>query len=151
MPATAQALEALHLALQQERSLMAEFSALLQEESNILQEGAQAAALTALTVRKQSRASILQNAADQRNALLVRLGYAIDKAGLRACSADHPALAESISGLLDEADRASTQNRGNGRIIQRFMQHNQAALDALQHVQGRSGLYDAHGRMGRPR
>lgn len=136
----------LRQSLQQETNLVIQFIALLEEEAGVLAEGAAHDALTPVTEQKNEYALQLEKRAAQRNACLAKLGYGIDKAGLEAAIGAYPDLLEPVRQLLDCTAQASILNTGNGRIITRVLSHNQQALDVLQHLTGRSDLYDASGR-----
>lgn len=125
---------------------MTTFVDLLQREADTLASGAENDALTALTLQKDEYAAQLGNLALQRNSILTAMDYGVDKNGLEAVVTDHPELYESVRHLLDQTAQASILNTGNGRIIDRFLSHNQHALDVLQQLTGRGDLYDARGR-----
>lgn len=139
-----------HALLHQEIALLADFTRLLERESRILRDGAETQALAALTAEKNRVADLLADAANQRNHVLVTLGHSPDKAGLDQCRAAQPQLAGLIDQLLTATQAASQLNTQNGQIIHTLLQHNQRALDTLQHLGGESPLYDAHGRATTP-
>lgn len=145
MQTTSADIATLRACLQQETELINTFVDLLQRESEILASGAENDALTALTLQKNEYATQLARLATQRNDVLNKMGYGADKTGLEAMVADHPDFYEPARSLLDITAQASILNTGNGRIIDRFLSHNQHALDILQHLTGRSDLYDARG------
>lgn len=132
--------------LQQETDLVIQFIALLEKEAQVLADGAAHDALTPITEQKNEYAGKLEKQAEIRNACLGKLGYGIDKNGLEAAISNHADLLEPVRQLLDATAQASILNTGNGRIIARVLSHNQQALDVLQHLTGRSDLYDASGR-----
>lgn len=132
--------------LQQETELVLQFVELLEQESDVLADGAPHDALTPITSQKNEYAVKLEEQAQLRNTCLGTLGYGIDKDGLEAAVSDFPDLLEPVGQLLDATAQASMLNTGNGRIISRVLNHNQQALDVLQHLTGRSDLYDASGR-----
>lgn len=146
MPATRSDTDLLLNCLQQETELVVTFIVLLESEAQTLAEGATHDALTPITAQKNDIAEQLDQRATERNAILTAMGYGIDKDGLEAAITDHPDLLEPVRQLLDHTAQASVLNTGNGRIITRFLSHNQEALDVLQHLTGRSTLYDASGR-----
>lgn len=132
--------------LQQETDLVLQFIGLLEKEADVLADGAAHDALTPITEQKNEYAEKLEKQAGLRNACLGTLGYGVDKDGLEAAVSDFPDLLEAVRQLLDTTAQASMLNTGNGRIIGRVLNHNQQALDVLQHLTGRSDLYDASGR-----
>lgn len=146
MPTARPNLIALRTCLQQETDLVDAFVELLQREANTLAAGAENDTLTALATDKNNYATQLSECANKRNELLIALGYGIDKTGLEAMVRDHPDLYDTVRQLLDQTAQASILNTGNGRIIDRFLSHNQRALDVLKHLTGRGELYDALGR-----
>lgn len=139
-------LDELRHCLRQETDLVLQFIALLENEAGVLADGAAHDALAPITEQKNEYAVQLEKQAAQRNACLAKLGYGIDKAGLEAAIGDYPDLFEAVRQLLECTAQASILNTGNGRIITRVLSHNQQALDVLQHLTGRSDLYDASGR-----
>lgn len=132
--------------LDQETALVSAFITLLEEEADVLAAGGDADALGKVTEKKNDYAEKLIRAADRRNTILNAMGHGIDKDGLEAAVAQDPDLLEPVRQLLDHTARASMLNNSNGRILSRFMTTNQQALDVLQHLTGRSDLYDARGR-----
>lgn len=132
--------------LTQETELVIQFIDLLEQEADILAAGASHDALASITKQKSQYAEQLACMAAQRNMTLKTLGYGSDKAGLDAAYRKHSELAGPIRQLLDQTARAQSLNTSNGRIINRFLNHNQKALDLLQHLTGQSTLYDASGR-----
>lgn len=139
-------LDVLRQHLQQETELVTQFIALLEEEADVLANGAAHDALTPVTEKKNDYATRLEEQAARRNSCLGALGYGIDKDGLEAVVGDQPDFLEPVRELLECTAQASILNTGNGRIIARVLSHNQQALDVLQHLTGRSDLYDASGR-----
>jgi len=131
--------------LQRETDLIGTFVDLLQREGEILSSGAENDALTALTRQKNDYAAQLGSLAAERNGILTAMGYGVDNIGLEAVVTAHPDLYDPIRYLLDQTAQASLLNTGNGRIIDRFLSHNQHALDVLKHLTGRGDLYDARG------
>ena len=139
-------IDVLHQLLKQETDLITQFIALLKKEATVLSDGAHHDALAPITKKKNEYALQLEKLAERRNACLSGLGYGVDRIGLEAGITDDPALLAPVRQLFERTSQASILNTGNGRIITRFLNHNQQALDVLQHLTGRSTLYDASGR-----
>lgn len=137
---------ALHSTLQREITLINEFIDILQDEANILADGADSEALIQITDQKNQFADQLVDATEQRNGMLVAMGYGRDMDGLERAASTHPEVADAVQQLLDRTAQARTLNIGNGQIIDRFLNHHKQALDVLRHLTGRSQLYDARGR-----
>lgn len=145
MPSIKTDLDALRECLQQETDLVTRFVTLLEQEAEVLAAGAAHDALTPITEKKNNYAEKLDQQTGKRNSILNKLGYGTDKVGLEAIIGDYSELYEPIRQLLTQTAQASILNTGNGRIIARFLNQNQQALDMLQHLTGRSDLYDASG------
>lgn len=139
-------ISALQACLEKEAELMSGFLRILQDEAQVLEDGATEAALTDTTARKNTAADALAEVAGERNAVLGRLGYGSDGAGLAAAAAEHPALAGLRQTLLDLTEQARTLNEANGRIIDVFLEHNQRTLDTLRRLVGVGDIYDASGK-----
>jgi len=88
----------------------------------------------------------MAEAAALRGQHLEALGHSNHKDGLDEVARQHPALASSITALLDTAREAQALNASNGRLIEQFMSQNQETLDALQRLMGNGPLYDSSGR-----
>lgn len=146
MPDTRPNPDALRQSIEEEITLVAVFITLLEEEANVLADGADAEALGKVTAGKNKAADNLAKAAQQRNTLLDAMGAGIDKEGLETVVTRYPQLYEPVRQLLEKTAQASMLNNNNGRIISRYLTQNQQALDVLQHLTGRSDLYDAKGR-----
>lgn len=146
MPNTKPDTDSLLHCIQQETELVSAFITLLEREADVLASGAEHAALEPITTQKNDYAEQLDRQARQRNAMLMAMDHGVDKDGLLAAVNDDGSLFEPVRQLLEHTARASMLNTGNGRIITRFLNHNDQALDVLRHLTGRSDLYDARGR-----
>lgn len=138
--------DSLRHCIQQETDLVSAFITLLEREAEVLASGAENDALAPITTQKNDYAEQLDRHATERNTILSAMGYGIDKDGLLDAVNDHADFFEPVRRLLEQTARASVLNTGNGRIITRFLTRNQEALSVLQHLTGRSDLYDATGR-----
>ena len=132
--------------LQKEIALVEAFLDILRHEATVLEAGAEEAALADTTARKNELADALMQAARQRNELLMAMGCDADSAGLTDAASRHPEIVPLRDTLLHLTDTARTQNETNGLVIERFLQHNQRALEALRRVASSGEIYDASGR-----
>ncbi|HUH60886.1 MAG TPA: flagellar protein FlgN [Candidimonas sp.] len=143
MPTT---LLALQRCLDQEIGLVQDFIEILKAEEHVLTDAGNNDGLSATTERKNICADQLAAVAEQRERLLMLLGYNADLAGLDAAAEQHTALLAPKTALLKYAQQASELNASNGIIINTFLAHNQNTLDTLRRLAGIGGLYDASGR-----
>lgn len=143
MPTT---LLALQRCLDQEIGLVQDFIEILKAEEHVLTDAGNNDGLSATTERKNMCADQLAAVAEQRERLLMMLGYNADLAGLEAAAAEHAVLLAPKNTLLEHAQQASELNASNGIIINTFLAHNQNTLDTLRRLAGVGGLYDASGR-----
>ncbi|MBP6019223.1 MAG: flagellar protein FlgN [Burkholderiaceae bacterium] len=139
-------LQQLHACLNQEISLVKEFSQLLEQEAQLLIDAAPTEALTNNTAEKNRLADQIAAWDEQRLTLLTELGYSPDKDGLNAAAAQHSELDATCQTLYQLADNARQLNDSNGQLISTFMAHNQQALDTLARLADPGHLYDASGR-----
>lgn len=146
MPDTLKPVNALSTCLNTEIESVNRFLKVLQQEANVLSEGALDETLNQVTAQKNNCAAELEELASQRNNLLFNLGFEPDQNGLINAVKTYPELATLVQTLLDTTAQASIFNTGNGQIIERFLNHHKQALDVLHHLTGRSQLYDASGR-----
>lgn len=135
--------------LEHETDLVQQFLAVLEAEALALTDAVTTDALSDSTEKKNRYADQLVLAADERQMLLIQLGYSDDKAGLDAAVAAHPELQAQYQALLEKTQVASDLNTANGSIIDTFLEHNQQALDTLRSLSGAGNLYDASGRTNR--
>lgn len=136
----------LHQCLEQEHDLIQSFIEVLKEEAQALTEGGDTDALAESTEVKNRYADHLLSVANERQGLLVQLGYPADKSGLDAAARDHVELRETCQAVLEKAEAASQLNTSNGITINTFLAHNQQTLDMVRGLIGASNLYDASGR-----
>lgn len=139
-------LTALLACLEKEARLMKSFLQVLQEEAQVLEEGASEDQLAETTSRKNTLADEIVEAAAQRNGFLTKLGFETDGPGLNAACAQHPELVPARQALLDITAQARELNEANGRIIDVFLEHNQRTLETLRRLAGVGDIYDASGR-----
>ncbi len=140
------ALQQLHACLNQEITLVKEFTQLLEQEAQLLLDAAPTEALTQNTAEKNRLADQIAAWDEQRLSLLTTLGYSPDKDGLNAAAAQHANINDSCQTLYQLADNARQLNANNGQLITTFMTHNQQALDTLARLADPGQLYDASGR-----
>lgn len=122
------------------------FLTTLQQESDVLAQGAEPEDLNNITQEKNEHAIQLSGLATKRNNLLKELGLENDREGLQELAEQNPEILETVQALIDTTAQASILNHGNGQIIDRFLNNHQQALDVLYHLTGRSQIYDAKGR-----
>ena len=139
-------LTALLACLEKEARLMGTFLQILQDEAQVLEDGATETQLAETTARKNTTSDELITVASERNALLTELGFEPDGPGLSDAAAQHPELASARQALLDITAKARELNEANGRIIEVFLDHNQRTLDTLRRLAGVGDIYDASGR-----
>lgn len=102
MPDTRPNPDALRQSIEEEITLVAAFITLLEEEANVLADGADAEALGKVTAGKNKAADNLAKAAQQRNTLLDAMGAGIDKEGLETVVTRYPQLYEPVRQLLEK-------------------------------------------------
>lgn len=140
------ALQQLHACLNQEISLVKEFTQLLEQEAQLLLGAAPTQALSENTAEKNRLADQIAAWDEQRLSLLTALGHSPDKDGLNAIAAQHSEINATCQTLYELADGARQLNDSNGQLIKTFMTHNQQALDTLARLADPGHLYDASGR-----
>lgn len=138
--------QALQTALETELALVQRFLEVLQTEAAALEQPDQGEALTASTQEKNACITQLVEAGQAREKALAELGYSADRPGLEAAGAAHPQLAETSKMLFELGQEASELNAANGAAISTYLRHTQQALQAMRHLVGEPGLYDASGR-----
>lgn len=138
--------EELEQTLELELKCVQAFLHTLQQESQVLAEGAEPENLNKITEDKNNHAIELSGLAAKRNNLLKEANLENDREGLLQLAEQKPDLIEIIQSLIDTTAQASILNHGNGQIIDRFLNNHQQALDVLYHLTGRSQIYDAKGR-----
>lgn len=146
MPQPLSKLELLQHCLEQEARLLSEFINILQHEASILIADASLESLNSITKEKSNYAEKLEHQSSLRNQQLQIMGYKENRAGLDTARLAHPQLSDAVYLVLEKTAQASMLNNSNGRIIARFLNQNQDALDALHHLTGGNTLYGADGR-----
>lgn len=121
----------------------------LEDEADKLLESVPNDLLIDMTNRKNSYAAQLNELDQHRAELLGVLGFASDRAGIRAACKTHPQLHEPFEELFALAHQAAELNRRNGQIIKTFLANNEHALATLRSLRGED-LYDAKGRLAKP-
>lgn len=138
--------DTLQNALEAELALVQRFLDILQAEAAALEQPDQGEALNASTQEKNACIAQLMQAGQARENALGELGYSVDKAGLETAAAAYPHLKETSQMLFKLGQQASDLNSANGAIISTYLRHTQQALQAMRHLVGEPGLYDASGR-----
>jgi flagellar biosynthesis protein FlgN len=128
----------------QEEVVLKQFINALTDEQNALKSG-NADALDGIVDTKNRQIESLGRLAQQRNQLLRKAGFAIDRDGLRAWG-QNTAQTGLIDVFLQTADEARELNRVNGQLIAMRLNSTQAALAALTpHRAPSQGLYGPKG------
>ena len=147
MPASAQ--NPLPQLLAAELALLREFAVLLASEQEALVRG-ELDRLMPLAEEKSRQASLLAQAAEQRNQILAAQGLAKDRPGVEAWLAANRSAAKAAGdwqALLSLATEARTRNELNGKLIQTRLQQNQRALAALSAANSQTQLYGPDGQV----
>ena len=113
-----------------ELALLREFAILLTAEQEALVRG-DIDRLMPLAEEKSRQATVLAQAAEERNQTLTALGLERDKLGMEAWLAREPratSARDAWQALLNLAVEARTRNELNGKLIQSRLQQNQRAL-----------------------
>lgn len=122
------------------------FCALLEEERKVL-TGAQADRLPDIATEKSTLAARLSQLEAQRDAMLVKGGFAKGRPGIEAWLANSPKAVverQRWNELLKLAMAARDGNETNGRLINLLLKQNQEALSVL--LSGGAGsIYGADG------
>lgn len=139
-------MESLSDLLVSELAELTRFCALIEEERKVL-TGAQADRLPDIAAEKATLAGRLSQFETQRDALLVKSGFAKGRPGIEAWLASRPkAVVERRrwDELLKLATAARDGNETNGRLINLLLKQNQEALSVL--LSGGAGsIYGADG------
>lgn len=125
-----------------------QFVELLEREKSALTDG-RIDELPAIAADKEKLAANLNELARLRNSHLATLGFAPDRQGMDAWSAQHPEQKDTASAwnrTLSLAAQAKELNRLNGQLIQLRMQYNSQALEILQRKESTLDLYGPDGR-----
>lgn len=144
--------ESLLSCLSRENTLIIEFSATLNTDTEALGDRKASHSLQAIAEHKASLANQLAECSKERDDLLSALGFASGHQGTEDAVAQHPVLAALWEELLHNAAEASAINARNGALIELSLQYTQQSLDALRKLDGATGAgtYDAQGRGSRP-
>jgi flagella synthesis protein FlgN len=140
------ATEKLQQCLLEEDALVVEFTELLGSETVALTERQSFNALNAITESKNGIAARLHALSDRRDALLNELGFGPGHKGTTEAAEQHVEIAETWRQLLNRCAAAAGINDRNGALIEMHLRYTEEALDALQAMTKRSGLYEANGR-----
>lgn len=116
--------------IDEERTGMQAFLALLQREEALLVEG-QIDALTTLAEEKIRLYRALQRLSDDRSILFARLGARVSNDNIHTILADSPAALAAWEAVVRLAAEAKERNRVNGQLIVERLQNNQQALSTL--------------------
>ncbi len=132
-----------------ELALLREFALLLETEQQALVRG-ELDRLLPLAEEKSRQASLLAQAAEQRNQSLAALGLEQDRAGMETWLAANPkavSVSKNWQDLLSLAAAARSQNELSGKLIQTRLQQNQRALTALSAANSQTQLYGPDGQV----
>lgn len=141
--------DSLQACMRQEDALITEFSAILEEETEVLVGPGNVGALQTITERKARVAQQLVDLSDTRDGLLAEIGLPIGHAGTEQAAVLHPQLSDTWQALLTKSASANEINMRNGALIDVHLRYTQQSLDALRNVNGAGGApstYDAQGR-----
>jgi len=141
--------DSLQACMRQEDALITEFSAILEEETEVLVGPGNVGALQAITERKSRVAQQLVDLSGTRDGLLAEIGLPIGHAGTEQAAVLHPQLSGIWQALLTKSASANEINLRNGALIDVHLRYTQQSLDALRDVNGAGGknaTYDAYGR-----
>lgn len=133
--------------LSQETALINAFLTSLDQETEALSQPEAHVVLEAAAQQKAAQAATLRALGQQRDALLVAMGLASGRAGLKAACERHPAVAKAWEVLTVHASIAAERNNANGVTIQAQMADVQERMNTLRGLQMKeAGIYDARGR-----
>ena len=125
------------------------FAVLLQSEQEALVRG-ELDRLMPLAEEKSRQATLLAQAAEQRNQTLTALGLGKDRTGMEAWLEQHgdaDQARKDWQALLTLAAEARSQNELSGKLIQTRLLQNQRALTALNVANNQTQLYGPDGQM----
>ena len=133
--------------LQNEAELIAQFTALLQQEQNALRQGS-IEGLASFSEQKIPLTTQLETLAAERDAWLLTQGFASGRQGLEAWLGKQTSLsaANTWQQTLALAAEARELNRLNGELIRMHMQHTAGALEILQSSERSFDLYGPDGK-----
>lgn len=140
--------EALQSCMRQEDALITEFSAILEEETEVLVGPGNVGALQTITERKGRVAQQLVDLSNTRDGLLAEIGLPSGHTGTEQAAVLHPQLSGVWQALLSKSASANEINMRNGALIDVHLRYTQQSLDALRDINGAKGnvTYDAYGR-----
>lgn len=140
--------DALQSCMRQEDALITEFSAILEEETEVLVGPGNVGALQTITERKGRVAQQLVDLSDTRDGLLAEIGLPAGHTGTEQAAVLHPWLSGVWQALLSKSASANEINMRNGALIDVHLRYTQQSLDALRDINGAKGnvTYDAYGR-----
>ncbi|MFD4839085.1 flagella synthesis protein FlgN [Achromobacter sp. NPDC058515] len=139
--------ESLQSCMKQEDALITAFSAILEEETEVLVGQGNVAALHEITERKRDVAQQLVDLSQTRDNLLTEIGLPAGHAGTEQAAAQHPQLSGVWQALLTKSASANEINMRNGALIDVHLRYTQQSLDALRNMGvGNAPTYTAQGR-----
>ena len=140
--------DALQSCMRQEDALITEFSAILEEETEVLVGPGNVGALQTITERKGRVAQQFVDLSDTRDGLLAEIGLPAGHTGTEQAAVLHPQLSGVWQALLSKSASANEINMRNGALIDVHLRYTQQSLDALRDINGAKGnvTYDAYGR-----
>ncbi|MNT08793.1 FlgN protein [compost metagenome] len=140
--------DALQSCMRQEDALITEFSAILEEETEVLVGLGNVGALQTITERKGRVAQQLVDLSGTRDSLLAEIGLPAGHTGTEQAAVLHPQLSGVWQALLSKSASANEINMRNGALIDVHLRYTQQSLDALRDINGAKGnvTYDAYGR-----
>ncbi len=146
---TMSTVDSLQSCMRQEDALITEFSAILEEETEVLVGLGSVEVLQEITERKGSIARQLVDLSQTRDSLLTEIGLPPGHTGTEQAAALHPQLSGVWQALLSKSASANEINMRNGALIDVHLRYTQQSLDALRNMGvagGSATTYDARGR-----
>lgn len=139
--------ESLQSCMKQEDVLITEFSAILEEETEVLVGQGKVETLHEITERKRGVAQQLVDLSQTRDNLLTEIGLPAGHAGTEQAAVQYPQLSGVWQALLSKSASANEINMRNGALIDVHLRYTQQSLDALRNAGvGSASTYDAQGR-----
>ncbi|MNT51575.1 FlgN protein [compost metagenome] len=133
--------------MKQEDVLITAFSAILEEETEVLVGQGNVDALHEITERKRGVAQQLVDLSQTRDGLLTEIGLPAGHAGTEQAAVQYPQLSGVWQALLSKSASANEINMRNGALIDVHLRYTQQSLDALRNIGvGSASTYDAQGR-----
>ncbi len=146
---TMSTVESLQSCMRQEDALITEFSAILEEETEVLVGLGSVVTLQEITERKGDVARKLVDLSQVRDSLLAEIGLPAGHTGTEQAAVLHPQLSGVWQALLSKSASANEINLRNGALIDVHLRYTQQSLDALRGLGAAGGTvstYDARGR-----